>query len=262
MVLNKNCLFITKKSWYLKYFFSLWEKKIWTGGRSFGKKVFWGQVGKTAKWRFVYRIIWNYSVINIQGLIQSFFKPYKNNHFLNLIFFWKYGLLVFNPSEETDKLSGTYLNNFYLLDTEFGNSNILKNFSVGSICFSLQTKKNKKSTISRSSGTFCKILKKINDWIFLQFPSKTVGILPSTNFVTKGVNKKTVLKKLFKAGHSKLLGWISKVWGIAMNPVDHPHGGWTNGGIHPWTPTGFLTKNVKTRKKKCWSNSIIFTLRK
>ena len=123
-------------------------------------------------------------------------------------------------------------------------------------------KKNNNATISRTAGTSCKILKKLNNRVFIQFPSKVIGILPENNLATKGVCKKLLIKKLKKAGDSRYLGWISKVWGIAMNPVDHPHGGWTNGGCHPWTPTGFLTKGVKTRKKNSWSNSIIFSLRK
>jgi large subunit ribosomal protein L2 len=94
------------------------------------------------------------------------------------------------------------------------------------------------------------LIKKTGDRAFVQFPSTVVGIIPTNTFATKGMSKKLIIKKITKAGDSKLLGRIPKVRGIAMNPVDHPHGGRTNGGCHPRTPTGFLTKNVKTRKKK------------
>jgi len=49
-----------------------------------------------------------------------------------------------------------------------------------------------------------------------------------------------------KAGQSRYKGRAPKVRGIAMNPVDHPHGGRTNKGGHPVTPNGWLTKGVKT----------------
>lgn len=260
MVLNKNFIFIKKKNRFLKFFFFLWKKKCWTGGWSFGKKVFWGQVGNVSGRRFTYRISWDYSIINVPGFIQTFFKPFGVNSIFNFIFYWKYGLLSLIPSEETIRISNMYINTVFQTDILTGNSSFLKNFSVGSTIFLVQTKKNKKAIVSRSAGTFCKILKKINDRVFIQFPSKVVGILPINNFATKGMSKKFFIKTLYKAGNSWLLGRIPKVWGIAMNPVDHPHGGWTNGGCHPKTPTGFLTKNVKTWKKKCWSNPIIFSL--
>lgn len=51
-----------------------------------------------------------------------------------------------------------------------------------------------------------------------------------------------------KAGINRLLGWRPIVRGRAMNPVDHPHGGRTNGGISPRTPWGSLTRGIKTVK--------------
>ncbi len=56
--------------------------------------------------------------------------------------------------------------------------------------------------------------------------------------------------KIGKAGRSRWLGVRPQTRGIAMNPVDHPHGGRTNGGRHPVTPWGIKTKGKKTRKNK------------
>lgn len=56
---------------------------------------------------------------------------------------------------------------------------------------------------------------------------------------------------------SKKLGYRSSVRGIAMNPVDHPHGGRTNGGRPSVSPTGIIAKGKKTRNKKI-SNKVIF----
>jgi len=61
-----------------------------------------------------------------------------------------------------------------------------------------------------------------------------------------------------KAGQSRYKGRAPKVRGIAMNPVDHPHGGRTNKGGHPVTPSGWLTKGVKTRHTAKWSAKKIY----
>src|SRR3989344_5403696 len=62
---------------------------------------------------------------------------------------------------------------------------------------------------------------------------------------------------LGKAGRSRWLGRRPSVRGIAMNPVDHPHGGRTNGGRHPVTPWGLHTKGKKTRTNKSTSKWIV-----
>lgn len=260
MVLKKNFSFLQKKNWFLNYFFLLWWKKRWSGGRSFGKKVFRGQVGKVSGRWFLYNIIRDYSIMNISGTIQAFVKPLYVNSIFSLLFFPKYGLFSIIPTEETTWLSSTYINDIFNKEINLGNSTILENFSIGEIIFSLQTKRYNLACVGRSSGMFCKILKKTHIRAFIQYPSKLVSIIPLKMFATRGVSKKINFEKLKKAGQSYLYGWIPKVRGIAMNPVDHPHGGRTNGGCHPRTPTGFLTKNVKTWKKKWWSDSIIFSL--
>jgi large subunit ribosomal protein L2 len=63
-----------------------------------------------------------------------------------------------------------------------------------------------------------------------------------------------------KAGRSRWMGKRPEVRGVAMNPVDHPHGGGegkTSGGRHPSSPWGWLTKGYRTRKKKNASNKFI-----
>lgn len=260
MVLDMEYKCLKKKNWFLKYFYFLRNKKQWTGGWSYGKKVFWGQVGKISGRWFCLRVLWNYTIINISGIVQNFFKVFRDNYIIAFIFFWKYGLLSCIPAAETIKISDDIKTIVSDENIKVGSSTILKNFSIGVLIFSVQLKYNTQGKISWSSGTTCKILKKISNCVFVQFPSKTIGIIPEICFATKGMSKRITVAKLQKAGQAWRLGKIPKVWGIAMNPVDHPHGGWTNGGIHPRTPTGFLTKNIKTWKKKKWSNPLIFSL--
>lgn len=65
------------------------------------------------------------------------------------------------------------------------------------------------------------------------------------------------LKNWKKASTSKKLGYRSSVRGIAMNPIDHPHGGRTNGGRPSVSPSGIITKGKKTRQKQI-SKKVIF----
>jgi len=71
-------------------------------------------------------------------------------------------------------------------------------------------------------------------------------------FATLGIVSNLKHKSLVigKAGRNRLLGIRPSVRGIAMNPVDHPHGGRTNGGMIPVTPWGIPTRGKPTRKKK------------
>ena len=129
-----------------------------------------------------------------------------------------------------------------------GNSTLLKNLPVGSI-ISLISKKNKICFI-KSAGTYGQILEKLENSCKLRLPSGKVIKLPLNSTVTVGTvsNSKYKLNVFGKAGYNrnKGKGIRPHVRGIAMNPVDHPHGGRTNGGCIPVTPWGIPTKGKKT----------------
>lgn len=119
---------------------------------------------------------------------------------------------------------------------------------------SLEVRPMSGATISRSAGTRCKLLRSSSG------DTNALVSLPSGNklevspncFATVGTvsNPKHSQIVLRKAGVSRWLGHRPFSRGIAKNPVDHPHGGRTNGGCHPKTPWGKLTKGVKTRSVK------------
>ena len=93
-------------------------------------------------------------------------------------------------------------------------------------------------------------------------PSGEVRMVPEKCLATVGVvgNKQHELVRSGKAGRSRGLGKRPRVRGVAMNPVDHPHGGGegkSSGGRHPVTPWGKPTKGYKTRKKNKKSNALI-----
>jgi large subunit ribosomal protein L2 len=122
---------------------------------------------------------------------------------------------------------------------------------AGSIIHSISLDYKKESSLVRSAGTFCQIVQKSLNQIKIKLPSGSVISCPSTSFATLGSvsNFQHNLTLIGKAGKNRLLGKRPSVRGIAMNPVDHPHGGRTNGGMPSVTPWGIPTKGKPTVSK-------------
>ena len=138
-------------------------------------------------------------------------------------------------------------------ELSLGNRTKLQNIPTGSLVHSLTNSfMIDKVCFARSAGTFCQILQKSSNLIKVRLPSgKIIDLLPSV-YGTIGVlsNAKHNLVCLGKAGRNRLLGKRPTVRGVAMNPVDHPHGGRTNGGRPSVTPWGIPTKGKPTVNKK------------
>jgi large subunit ribosomal protein L2 len=133
----------------------------------------------------------------------------------------------------------------------------------------IELKYNKGGQISRSSGSFCKILQKDfgRSLVKIKLPSLEERYVPLDCKATVGsiVNNFYHIKKLKKAGNSRWLRCRPKVRGVAMNPVDHPHGGGegkTSGGRVSVTPWGHVTIGKVTRQKRKYTNSSIFKSRR
>jgi len=147
-----------------------------------------------------------------------------------------------------------------------GNTNLIKYLPIGSIINNIELYPNYGSVLTRAAGTFSQIIKKYNNnYIQIKLKSGEQRLININCRVTLGIvsNLYNNQKKLNKAGQNINLGIKPKVRGRAMNPVDHPHGGRTNGGIFPRTPTGRLTKGVPTRNinKLKYSKLIIINKR-
>ena len=136
------------------------------------------------------------------------------------------------------------------MDLFFGCHSILSNFPIGIpiSCVSSPNKYKLGSKFSRSAGTFCQIVQKEVNHSKLRLPSGKFVILKNKCVAVFGKlgNLRYNLVKLGKAGRNRHLGNRPTVRGIAMNPVDHPHGGRTNGGCHPVSPWGLLAKGKRT----------------
>lgn len=136
-----------------------------------------------------------------------------------------------------------------------GNSLPISKIPVGSIIHNVSTKIGKGAEISRAAGTFSKIIGKTPSTSIIQLSSGEQRYLSSKCFATIGVvsNDAWFLTTIGKAGRSRWLNRRPKVRGVAMNPIDHPHGGGegkTSGGRSSVTPWGKPTKNGKTSKSK------------
>ena len=145
--------------------------------------------------------------------------------------------------------SGSNINSFN------GNSLPISKIPVGSMVHNVSTKFGKKAEISRSAGTFSKIIGKTPSTSIIELSSGEQRYLSSKCFATIGIvsNDSWFLTTVGKAGRSRWLNKRPKVRGVAMNPIDHPHGGGegkTSGGRTSVTPWGKPTKNGKTSKSK------------
>ena len=148
-----------------------------------------------------------------------------------------------------------------------GNAMPLFRIPEGMLVHNIELKIGKGAQISRSAGSYARIMAKEDGNVTLRLPSGEVRMVNENCFATIGIvgNKSHENIKIGKAGRSRWLGKRPKVRGVAMNPVDHPHGGGegrTSGGRHPVSPWGTPAKGYKTRKKNKQSNKFIVKRRK
>ncbi|WP_339339222.1 50S ribosomal protein L2 [uncultured Oceanicoccus sp.] len=143
-----------------------------------------------------------------------------------------------------------------------GNTLPLRNIPVGSVVHCIEMKPGKGAQIARSAGTSAQVVAREGQYATLRLRSGEMRKILSECRATLGEvsNSEHSLRKLGKAGASRWRGVRPTVRGVAMNPVDHPHGGGegrTSGGRHPVSPWGTPTKGYKTRKNKRTNKLIV-----
>ncbi len=134
-----------------------------------------------------------------------------------------------------------------------GNSLPLRNIPLGSIVHCVEMKPGKGAQIARSAGTSAQLVAREGQYATLRLRSGEMRKILSDCRATLGevCNSEHNLRSLGKAGAARWRGVRPTVRGVAMNPVDHPHGGGegrTSGGRHPVSPWAMPTKGYKTRK--------------
>ena len=137
-------------------------------------------------------------------------------------------------------------------ELKLGYKTALSSIPPGSIVHSLILNKDSFVKYARSAGTSCQIIQRLLDTCKVRLPSGKIITVSGDSFATLGKVSNSLKNQtvIGKAGTNRLKGIRPSVRGIAMNPVDHPHGGRTNGGMPSVTPWGIPTKGKPTVKKK------------
>ncbi len=147
-----------------------------------------------------------------------------------------------------------------------GNSLPLENIPVGRVVHNVELSAGRGAQIVRSAGASAMITARDGDYLSLKLPSGEVRLVHKGCRATIGTlgNADHMNSSLGKAGRARWLGRRPKVRGVAMNPVDHPHGGGEGRtkGRHPQSPWGLQTKGKKTRSRSKTSSRFILQGRK
>jgi large subunit ribosomal protein L2 len=148
------------------------------------------------------------------------------------------------------------------VDIKPGNALPLRSIPVGTIVHNVELKPGKGGQLARAAGTYVQLVGRDQGYAQLKMSSGELRMVRGECMATIGAvsNPDQANINLGKAGRSRWLGKRPAVRGVAMNPIDHPHGGGegrTSGGRHPVTPWGKPTKGKKTRNNKATDKLII-----
>ncbi len=149
-------------------------------------------------------------------------------------------------------------------EAKIGNALPLKNIPTGFMVHNVAIRPHSKGTFARSAGTAAQIMSHADKYVTLKMPSGEIRMVPQDSWATVGVLGSADFKNISwgKAGRTRHRGFRPTVRGMAMNPVDHPHGGGegrSKSGSHPRSPWGKGAKGTRTRRRK---NPLILKRRK
>ncbi len=148
------------------------------------------------------------------------------------------------------------------VDVKPGNAMPMRNIPVGTIIHNVEMKPGKGGQLARSAGTYVQLVGRDAGYALLRLASGEVRLVRGECMATIGAVSNPDEQNIVigKAGRNRWLGKRPSVRGVAMNPIDHPHGGGegkTSGGRHPVTPWGKGTKGTKTRHNKSTDRYIL-----
>lgn len=148
------------------------------------------------------------------------------------------------------------------VDVKPGNAMPLRSTPIGTIIHNVEMKAGKGGQIARAAGTYVQLVGRDSGYAILRLNSGETRMVRAECMATVGAvsNPDNSNIKLGKAGRKRWVGKRPSVRGVAMNPVDHPHGGGegrTSGGRHPVTPWGKPTKGKRTRSNRATDKNIV-----
>lgn len=244
-LLNKSSLW--KKKFIKKETFGLKKK----GGRNnLGHITAFQRGGGHKK---LYRQV-DFKRINKFGVVVGFeYDPFRNAFLAR----------VYNPLKKThfyilapkNLFVGCLVSSDLNAEIKIGHSLPLSKIPVGSLIHNVSVRPNKKGQIARAAGTYVQLIQKTKNYARVRLCSSEQRLIPLDATATLGVvsNENHKLVSDGKAGRSRWRGRRPHVRGVAMNPIDHPHGGGegkTSGGRPSVTPWGKPTKGPKTSRSK------------
>ena len=148
------------------------------------------------------------------------------------------------------------------VDVKPGNCMPLRSMPIGTIIHNIELKPGKGGQMARSAGAYAQLVGRDAGYAQIRLGSGELRMVLDNCLATVGAvsNPDHMNESLGKAGRVRHMGFRPHVRGVAMNPIDHPHGGGegkTSGGRHPVTPWGKPTKGRKTRTNKTTDKFII-----
>ncbi len=230
-----------------------------TGGRNTKGRITVRHIGGGHKSK--YRLIdFKRSKDGIKGVVERLeYDPNRSAHIALIKYLDGERRYIIAPKGIT---SGQEVESGEAAPIKVGNSLPLRNIPLGTSVHCIELKPGKGAQIARSAGAGVQVLAKEGSYATLRLRSGEVRkvLLECKATIGEVSNSEHNLRSLGKAGASRWRGIRPTVRGVAMNPVDHPHGGGegrTSGGRHPVSPWGMPTKGRKTRKNKRTDKMIV-----
>ncbi len=221
------------------------------GGRNVHGRITVRHRGGGAQRR--YRIIdFKRSIKDIEGTIKTVEYDPNRNVRIGLVYF-KNGAKKYMLLPEGMKVGSKVLAS---VDAEpkLGHSLPLRNIPIGFTIHNIEIRPGSGGTMVRSAGTSAQLMAKSDDYATLRMPSSEIRMVHLNCWATIGTLGCADYKNITwgKAGRTRHRGFRPTVRGMAMNPVDHPHGGGegrSKSGSHPRTPWGKGCKGTRTRRR-------------
>jgi large subunit ribosomal protein L2 len=235
-----------------KPFAALVEKKSKTGGRNNAGRITTRHIGGGHKQRYR-QIDFKRNKVGIDAVVERIeYDPNRSAHIALLKYMDGERRYIIAPK---GLVEGSVVRSGEDVGIKTGNCMPLRNMPVGSTVHCVELKPGKGAQIARSAGTSAQYVARDGAYTTLRLRSGEMRkVLADCRAVIGEVgNGEHSLRSLGKAGATRWRGVRPTVRGVAMNPVDHPHGGGegrTSGGRHPVSPWGTPAKGYKTRSNK------------
>lgn len=219
-----------------------------TGGRNFLGRITTRHIGGGHKKRIrIIDSLGNTGSYSTAKLIKFIYDPNKTNYLA--LYETNNHKQFLRPAISTQKIGDVIYGKYYPLKRELTSGNILplKKIPIGSKISNIEI--NNEIKFAKAAGVYATIIKHNKNNTSIKLSSKKIIEINSNNLCTIGINENLLHnnKILGKAGVNRWLGIRPTVRGEAMNPIDHPHGGKTSGGVRLKTVYGKLAKFIKTK---------------